>query len=52
MLQAAVLSMYFFSAVLSGWLFRHLPLAVGALPATAVLLVAIVGLVRQPSDTE
>jgi hypothetical protein len=38
--------------VLSGWLFRHLPLAVGAVPATAVLLVAIFGLLRKPSDTE
>jgi uncharacterized membrane protein YoaK (UPF0700 family) len=51
-LQAAVLSVYFLSAVLTGWLFRHLPLAVGALPATAVLLVSIFGLLSKPSDTE
>ena len=30
MMQAAVLSVYFLSAVLTGWLFRHLPLAVAA----------------------
>jgi uncharacterized membrane protein YoaK (UPF0700 family) len=52
LLQAAILSVYFFSAVLTGWLFRHLPMAVGALPATAVLSVAIFGLLRKPSDTE
>jgi uncharacterized membrane protein YoaK (UPF0700 family) len=52
LLQAAVLSAYFLSAVLTGWLFRHLPLAAGALPATAVLLVAIFGLLTKPSDTE
>ena len=43
MMQAAILSAYFLAAVLTGWLFRHLPLAVGALPATAVLLVAVHG---------
>jgi uncharacterized membrane protein YoaK (UPF0700 family) len=48
-MQAAVLSAYFLSAVLTGWLFRHLPSAVGALPATAVLLVAIHGLLRADS---
>ncbi len=42
-MQAAVLSVYFLSAVLTGWLFRHLPLAVGALPGTAVLVVAVHG---------
>jgi uncharacterized membrane protein YoaK (UPF0700 family) len=49
MMQAAVLSVYFLSAVLAGWLFRHLPLAVGALPATAVLLVAVHGVLRGDS---
>jgi uncharacterized membrane protein YoaK (UPF0700 family) len=43
-LQAAVLSIYFLSAVATGWLFRYLPLAVGALPAFSVLLVAMHGL--------
>jgi uncharacterized membrane protein YoaK (UPF0700 family) len=52
LLQAAILSVYFLSAVVTGWLFRHLPLAVGALPATAVLSVAIFGMLRKPSDTE
>jgi len=45
LMQAAVLSVYFLSAVLTGWLFQHLPLAVGALPALSVLLVAIHGLI-------
>jgi uncharacterized membrane protein YoaK (UPF0700 family) len=49
--QAAVLLVYFLSAVLTGWLFRYHSLAVGALPATAVLLVAIFGLLQKPSDT-
>jgi uncharacterized membrane protein YoaK (UPF0700 family) len=49
--QAAVLTVYFLSAVLSGWLFRYQPLALGALPATAVLVVAILGLLQKPSDT-
>ncbi len=44
-LQAAVLSVYFLSAVLTGWLFRHLPLAVGVLPGLSVLLVAVHGLI-------
>jgi uncharacterized membrane protein YoaK (UPF0700 family) len=51
LLQAAVLAIYFVSAVLTGWLFRNLPLAVGALPAATVLWVAIVGLLRRSSDT-
>jgi len=46
LMQAAVLSAYFLSAVLTGWLFRHLPLVVGALPAAAVLLVALHGALR------
>jgi uncharacterized membrane protein YoaK (UPF0700 family) len=49
--QAAVLMVYFLSAVLSGWLFRYQPLALGVLPATAVLVVAILGLLQKPSDT-
>jgi uncharacterized membrane protein YoaK (UPF0700 family) len=44
-LQAAVLSVYFLSAVLTGWLFRHLPIAAGVLPGVSVLLVAIHGLI-------
>jgi uncharacterized membrane protein YoaK (UPF0700 family) len=44
-LQAAVLSVYFLSAVLTGWLFQHLPLAVGVLPGVSVLLVAVHGLI-------
>ena len=44
-LQAAVLSVYFLSAVLTGWLFRHAPLAVGVLPGLSVLLVAVHGLI-------
>jgi len=45
LLQAAVLSAYFLSAVLTGWLFQHLPLAVGALPGLCILLVAVRGLI-------
>jgi uncharacterized membrane protein YoaK (UPF0700 family) len=45
MRQAAVLSVYFLSVVLTGWFFRHLPLAVGVLPALSVLLVAVHGLI-------
>jgi uncharacterized membrane protein YoaK (UPF0700 family) len=45
-LQAAVLSVYFLAAVLSGWLFRYHLIAVGAMPAISVLLVAIHGVVR------
>lgn len=41
LMQAGVLSIYFLSAVLTGWLFGHLPLTVGALPALSVLLVAV-----------
>jgi uncharacterized membrane protein YoaK (UPF0700 family) len=44
--QAAVLSVYFLSAVLTGWFFRHLPLAAGVLPGLSVLLVAIHGVIK------
>jgi uncharacterized membrane protein YoaK (UPF0700 family) len=45
MTQAAVLSVYFLSVVLTGWFFRHLPLAVGMLPGLSVLLVAVHALI-------
>jgi uncharacterized membrane protein YoaK (UPF0700 family) len=45
LMQFTVLSVYFLSAVLTGWLFRHQPIAVGALPALSVLVVAIHGLI-------
>ncbi len=45
MTQAAVLSVYFISVVVTGWFFRHLPLAVGVLPGLSVLLVALHGLI-------
>jgi uncharacterized membrane protein YoaK (UPF0700 family) len=45
-LQAAVLAAYFLAAVLTGGAFRHVPRTVGALPATAVLLVATYGALR------
>jgi uncharacterized membrane protein YoaK (UPF0700 family) len=44
-LQAAVLSAYFLAAVLTGWLFQHLPLAAGLLPGVSVLLVALHALI-------
>ena len=46
LMQAAVLTVYFLAAVLTGWLFRHLPLAVGALPGLSLLLVAVLGFLR------
>jgi uncharacterized membrane protein YoaK (UPF0700 family) len=46
LMQAAVLGVYFLAAVLTGWLFRHLPLAVGALPGLSLLLVAVLGFLR------
>jgi uncharacterized membrane protein YoaK (UPF0700 family) len=45
LMQAGVLSIYFFSAVLTGWFFRRMPLAVGILPGLSVLLVAVHGLI-------
>jgi uncharacterized membrane protein YoaK (UPF0700 family) len=45
MTQAAVLSVYFLSVVLTGWLLRHLPLAAGLLPGLSVLTVAVHGLI-------
>ena len=45
LMQAGVLSVYFLSVVLTGWFFRHLPLAVGVLPGLSVLLVAVHGLI-------
>jgi uncharacterized membrane protein YoaK (UPF0700 family) len=45
-MQAAVLSVYFLSAVLTGWLFRYRPIGVGILPGLSVLLVAVHGLVN------
>jgi uncharacterized membrane protein YoaK (UPF0700 family) len=45
-MQAAVLLVYFLSAVLTGWFFRHSPLAVGVLPGLSVLLVAVHGLIN------
>jgi uncharacterized membrane protein YoaK (UPF0700 family) len=44
-MQAAVLSVYFLSAVLTGWLFRYRPIAVGIQPGFSVLLVALHGLI-------
>jgi uncharacterized membrane protein YoaK (UPF0700 family) len=44
MLQAAVISVYFLSAVLTGWLFRHFPVAAGAVPALSLFLVAVHGI--------
>lgn len=46
LMQAGVLVIYFFSAVLTGWLFRHMPLAMGILSAASVLAVAIYAAVR------
>lgn len=45
-LQAIVLVAYFLSAVLTGWLFRHMPGLVGCVSAVAVLLAAAYGALR------
>ena len=45
LMQAGVLSVYFLSAVLTGWLFRYRPIAVGILPGFSVLLVALHGVI-------
>lgn len=44
MLQAAVLSAYFLSAVMTGWLFQHFPIGAGAVPALSLFLVAVYGI--------
>jgi uncharacterized membrane protein YoaK (UPF0700 family) len=46
LLQAAVLCVYFLSAVLTGWLFQRMPAAVGTLPALAVLVTAVRGVIH------
>lgn len=46
LMQAGILTIYFLSAVLTGWLFRYHPLAVGALSAASVLTVAIYAAVQ------
>ncbi|MGH9605690.1 MAG: YoaK family protein [Terracidiphilus sp.] len=46
LMQGGILTVYFLSAVLTGWLLLHVPAGVGALPAAAVLVAAIYGLVR------
>ncbi|AXC14136.1 Protein of unknown function DUF1275 [Acidisarcina polymorpha] len=46
LMQAGILATYFFSAVATGWLFRYVPKAAGALPSLAVFSVAIYGAVR------
>ncbi len=50
LLQAAVLAVYFLSAVLTGWAFRHAPAMVGGIAATAVLLTAGYGGLRNQRD--
>ena len=50
LLQAAVLAVYFLSAVFTGWSFRHAPALVGGMAATAVLLAAGYGALRNQRD--
>ena len=52
LMQAGVLSVYFLSALLTGWLFWHMPIAVGALPASGVLFAAVYGTLRARSASE
>lgn len=49
-LQAALLATYFLAAVLTGWAFRHAPATVGGIAATAVLLAAGYGALRERHD--
>ena len=49
-MQFGILAIYFASAVLTGFLFRYQPQAVGVLPAAAVLFVALYGAVRAQDD--
>lgn len=51
-MQAGVLAAYFLAAVLTGWLFLHNPLVVGAVSAGSVLSVAIYSAVRSHDMTE
>lgn len=46
LMQAGILAVYFLSAVLTGWVFLHVPEVVGALSAGPVLVVAAYGLAR------
>ena len=46
LLQGVVLAVYFLSAVITGWAFRHAPPVVGAISAVCVLLVAAYGALR------
>jgi uncharacterized membrane protein YoaK (UPF0700 family) len=46
LMQAGIIAVYFLSAVLTGWLFRHSPPAVGLVTASSVLLVGIYGALR------
>jgi uncharacterized membrane protein YoaK (UPF0700 family) len=46
LLQAGILATYLLAAVATGWICRYHPLAVGALPATAVLAAAAYGTLR------
>lgn len=46
LLQAGILSSYLLAAIMTGLLLRYHPAAAGALPAVAVLMVSVYGLVR------
>ncbi len=49
-MQFGILAIYFASAMLTGFLFRYMPRAVGAVLASAVLFVALYGAVRAQDD--
>jgi uncharacterized membrane protein YoaK (UPF0700 family) len=46
LLQGAILAVYFFSAMFTGWVLKSFPSAVGAIPGGAVLIVAVFGMAR------
>jgi uncharacterized membrane protein YoaK (UPF0700 family) len=52
LLQAGILATYLLAAILTGWVCRYHPLAVGALPATAVLTAATYGTLRPQAASE
>ena len=46
LMQFGILAAYFLSAVLTGWFLTRMPVAVGVLPATSTMVVAVYGLIR------
>ncbi len=47
LIQIAFLTIYFLSAVTTGWVFRYMPVMIGGISSVPILLVATYGLLRQ-----